>query len=77
LAQVYEGEVLAAALARAGGEADSSGTEASGATEQVERFAVIRYSESSLPRGLGASRSTLEMAKAFSTNTATPPAATE
>ena len=56
MAQAYEGEVLAAALARAGGEADSSGAEASGATEQVEPFAVIRYSESSLPRGLGTSR---------------------
>jgi len=57
LAQAYEGEVLAAALARAGGEADSSGAEASGATEQVEPFAVIRHAESSLPRGLGTSRS--------------------
>jgi len=56
LAQAYEGEVLAGALARAGGEADGSGTEASGATDQVEPSAVIRYSESSLPRGLGTSR---------------------
>jgi len=56
LAQAYEGEVLTAALARAGGEAVSSGPEASGATERVEPSAVIRYSESSLPRGLGTSR---------------------